>query len=90
MQVPAGTKFVVMQCIVMEGEDDHTLEPGEVVQLVRDETADSPLYKVQTLDENNLVGKIASSYLRRRDSIKGDTLESESHAHTTVRPRPLM
>ena len=66
-----------MQCIVMEGEDDHTLEPGEVVQLVRDVAADAPLYKVRTLDENNLVGKIASSYLRRRDSFEGDSLESK-------------
>lgn len=62
----------------MEGEDDHTLEPGEVVQLVRESSADAPLLRVRTLDESMLEGKIASSYLRRRDSMKGDTLESEN------------
>ena len=77
VQVPAGTEYVVMECIVMEGEDDHTLEPGELVELVREVAADAPLYRVCTKDTHKLEGKIASSYLRRRDSIKGGSMESK-------------
>lgn len=61
----------------MEGEDDHTLEPGEVVQLVKDASPDSQLLRIRTMDDNKLEGKIASTYLRRKDSIKGDAMESE-------------
>jgi hypothetical protein len=79
-QVPAGSEYVVMECIVMEGEDDHTLDPGEVVELVRDSPADAPLLRVRTKDNIiALEGKVASSYLRRRNSIKGGSMESKSH-----------
>ena len=44
-----GTQFVVMECIVLEGEDDLTLEPGEVVELVRDMIANAPLLRVRTI-----------------------------------------
>lgn len=79
LQVPAGTEYVVMECIVLEGEDDHTLEPGEVVELVKDSAADTPLLRIRTKDELKLEGKIATSYLRRRNSIKGGSMESKGH-----------
>ena len=66
-----------MECIVLEGEDDLTLEPGDVVQLVRATVPDAPLVRVRTMDENKLEGCIPSSYLRRRDSIKGTCMESK-------------
>ena len=68
-----------MECIVMEGEDDHTLDPGEVVELVKESPADTPLLRVKTKDDIKLEGKVASSYLRRRNSIKGGTMESKPH-----------
>ena len=77
VQIPMGTEYVVMECIVMEGEDDHTLEPGEVVELVKETVAHSPLLKVRTKDDLKMEGKIAANYLRRRDSIKGRNMESE-------------
>ena len=67
----------------MEGEDDHTLDPGEVVELVRESPADTPLLRVRTKDNIKLEGKIATSYLRRRDSIKGQNMESKPHPLTT-------
>lgn len=67
-----------MECIVLEGEDDLTLEPGEVVELVRDTPKDAPLLRVRTMDENKLEGSIPSSYVRQRDSMgTGDRMESE-------------
>ncbi len=74
----AGTEFVVMECIVLEGEDDLTLEPGEVVELVRDMLADAPLLCVRTLDDHRLEGCIPASYVRKKDSIKGLQMESKS------------
>ncbi len=71
----------------MEGEDDHTLDPGETVRLVQDAPADTPIVRVRTTDAAQLEGKIATSYLRRRTSIIGDTMESKprpqhpSHTH---------
>ena len=73
-----------MECIVMEGEDDHTLEPGEIVELVKATPTDTPLLRVRTKDELKMEGKIASSYLRRRDSIKGGGMESECKATPTI------
>ena len=74
----AGTQFVVMECIVLEGEDDLTLEPGEVVELVRDMITDAPLLRVRTMDDHRLEGSIPSSYVRKKDSIKGLQMESTS------------
>lgn len=82
MQVPAGTEYVVMECIVMEGEDDHTLEPGEVVELVNDMPMGAPLLRVRTKDDVRMDGKVASTYLRRRNSIKGGSMESKPRPHT--------
>ena len=89
MQIPVGMKYVVMERIVMEGEDDHTLEPGDVVQLARAMPEGTPLLLIRTIDEHPLEGKVASSYLRRKDSIKGRNMESKwtrpftmfSHTH---------
>ena len=78
MQVQAGTEYVVMECIVMEGEDDHTLDPGETVKLVQDATDDAPFVRVRTMDDSKLEGKIATSYLRRRNSVLGDTMDSKT------------
>lgn len=78
-QIAAGTEYVVMECIVMEGEDDHTLEPGETVCLVNDTLADTPLIHVRTTDDSKLEGKIATNYLRRRTSLKGAAMESKPH-----------
>lgn len=66
-----------MECIVLEGEDDLTLEPGEMVELVKEALEDTPLLRVRTMDENKLEGSIPSSYLRKRDSIKGTEMESK-------------
>ena len=67
-----------MECIVLEGEDDLTLEPGEVVELVKETLVDAPLLRVRTRDQNKLEGSIPSSYLRKRDSVKGLRMESKS------------
>ena len=66
----AGTPFVVMECIVLEGEDNLNLEPGEVVELVRDMIADAPLLRVCTMDDHRLEGSIPASYVSKKDSIK--------------------
>ena len=75
-QVPfrPGSEFVVMECIVMEGGDDVTLEPGEVVELVKAEGAAS--LRIRTKQEPAVEGTVPISYLRRRDSVKGDQMES--------------
>lgn len=77
MQMSAGTLFVVMECIVMEGEDDLTLEPGEVVELMRNTVADAPLLRVRTMDKFKQVGNVPFSYLRKKDTVRGLPMESE-------------
>ena len=66
-----GTQYVVMECVVLEGEDDVTLEPGEVVELAREVIADTPKLRVRTMDSNQLEGSIPSSYLRKKNSVQG-------------------
>ena len=76
LQEPPGTEYVVMECIVMEGGDDVTLEPGEVVELVRVEPGGSVL-RVRTKDDPPVEGKILASYLRKKDSVRGLKMEGE-------------
>lgn len=57
----------------MEGGDDVTLEPGEVVKLVRAESGG--VLRVRTVDDPPMEGKILASYLRKKDSVKGLKME---------------
>ena len=67
-QAPPGTKYVVMECIVMEGGDDVTLEPGDEVMLVRMDGSGS--LRVKTLDDSHSIeGNVPGNYLRRKDSV---------------------
>ena len=77
MQVPAGTQFVVMECIVLEGEDDVTMEPGELVELVKDTISGAPLLRVRTTEQIKLEGNVPASFLRRKTALKGLQMESE-------------
>lgn len=73
-----------MECIVMEGEDDHTLEPGETVKLVHDARADTPFIRIRTTDATQLEGKIATNFLRRRTSIIGDAMSKPHPLDTPI------
>lgn len=57
----------------MEGGDDVTLDPGEIVRLVSVESGG--VLRVRTTDEPSSEGKILASYLRKKDSIKGLKME---------------
>ena len=71
----------------MEGEDDHTLDPGETVKLVQDAPADTPFVRIRTTDSTQLEGKIATNYLRRRTSIIDNTMSKSRPLDTpTVEP----
>ena len=62
----------------MEGSDE-TLELGDEVALVKMEPL-SGLLRVKTLDEHHPIeGMIPESYLRKKDSLKGERMESEFH-----------
>ena len=60
----------------MEGGDDMQLEPGEVVELVKVEGSGS--LRVRTKDEHPFEGNIPAGFLRRKDSVRGGKMESES------------
>ncbi len=62
-----------MECIVMEGGDDVTLDPGEVVRLVSVESGG--VLRVKTTDDPPSEGKILASYLRKKDDSKGLKME---------------
>ncbi len=68
----------------MEGGDDITLDPGEVVRLVSVESGG--VLRVRTTDEPSSEGKILASYLRKKDAIKGLKMEGtqESRLSCTV------
>ena len=74
--MPIGTEYIVMECIVMEGGDDMQLAPGEVVELVKVEGSGS--LRVRTKDEHPFEGNIPAGFLRRKDSVRGGKMESES------------
>ena len=58
-------------------DNDETLEPGDIVELVKMEPL-TGLMRVRTLDEHHPIeGVVPESYLRKKDSMKGDTLESK-------------
>ena len=60
----------------MEGSDE-TLEMGDVVALVKMEPF-SGMLRVKTLDEHHPIeGMIPESYLRKKDSLKGERMESK-------------
>ena len=61
----------------MEGGDDVTLDPGEAVKLVRAEPGGGVL-RVKTMDDPPIEGKIPSSYLRKKDSVKGLKMEGKN------------
>ena len=76
---PPGTEYVVMECIVMEGGDDVTLEPGDVVELVKVEGVTGEILRVRTTDEHRVEGTVPESYLRKREKgggkMDGEQLE---------------
>lgn len=72
LQPPPGTEYMVMECIVMEGGDDITLEPGDIVKLVKVEGTN---LRVVTTDEHPVEGTVPESYLRRRE--KGRHMEGQ-------------
>ena len=65
----------------MEGSDDTTLDPGEIVKLVRVEPSTGAL-RVRTQDDNHFEGVVPASYLRRRDLVKaGARMECKFMLH---------
>ena len=62
-----GTKFVVMECIVMEGGDDLQLEQGDLVELVRVESSGN--YRVRMVDDPSCEGVVFPNFLRLKDSV---------------------
>ncbi len=55
----------------MEGGDDVTLEPGDILKLVKVEGGGN--LRVVTTDEHTVEGTVPESYLRKRD--KGGTMD---------------
>lgn len=57
-------------------DSDETLEPGDLVELVKMEPF-TGLLRVQTLDEHHPIeGVVPESYLRKKDTMRGDRMES--------------
>ncbi len=82
LQEPVDTEYVVMECIVMEGGDDVTLDPGDIVRLVSVESGG--VLRVRTTEDPPSEGKILASYLRKKDSVKGLKMEGSSKYLTKV------
>jgi serine/threonine protein kinase len=68
----AGTKYVVMECVVLEGGDDCQLEPKEIVELVRVEA--SGMLRVRTSD--GIEGTIPPGFVRRMDDVSEGAMET--------------
>ena len=76
LQPEPGSRYIVMECIVLEGGDDLQLQPGEEVELVRVESSGS--FRVRTVDEHSIEGAVLPGFLRKRESVKGDKMESKN------------
>ena len=58
-------------------DSDETLEPGDSVALVKMEPL-TGLLRVRTLDEHHPIeGVVPESYLRKKDTMRGDRMESK-------------
>ncbi len=57
----------------MEGGDDVTLEPGDILELVKIENNGN--LRVVTTDEHRVEGTVPDSYLRKRE--KGGKMEGK-------------
>ncbi len=58
------TEYVVMECIVMEGGDDVTLDPGDIVRLVSVESGG--VLRVRTTEDRPQRGRYSLAIYARR------------------------
>lgn len=64
----------MIEKIVPQGAEEFELEPGEEVELTKNET--NGLLTICTMDENRLIGTVPSGYLRPKEMVK-DNLNSK-------------